>query len=159
AASASAASARISSATIPGALNARVASRHAKPNPNSPMGAPNSAAGVIDPLSPAQPQMVMRAIVWRSNQGDVVGTLPTEPKSFAGVSREEMLGRARALVPKLKERAAECESLRRLPDATERDLHDLGLFRIVQPKRVGGAELDFGIMLDVSIELGRGCAS
>ena len=88
-----------------------------------------------------------------------MGTLPTEPKSFAGVSRAEILGRARELVPKLKERAAETEALRRLPDATERELHDAGLFRIVQPSRVGGLELDYGIMLDVCAELGRGCAS
>ena len=34
------------------------------------------------------------------------------------------------------------EQLRCLAEDTERELHKSGLFRIVQPKRVGGAELD-----------------
>src|SRR5437016_13729127 len=70
-----------------------------------------------------------------------------------------MLGRARDLVPKLKERAAECETLRRLPDATERDLHDAGLFRIVQPKRVGGSELDYVALVDCADALAQADAS
>ena len=51
-----------------------------------------------------------------------------------------MVARAKALIPELRDRAAKTEELRRLPPETERDLHDTGLFRIVQPKRVGGAE-------------------
>ena len=50
--------------------------------------------------------------------------------------------KAEALLPRLRERAARCEELRRLPDETLRDFHDAKLFRIHQPKRVGGAELD-----------------
>ena len=49
-----------------------------------------------------------------------------------------MVARAKALVPTLRERAARTEELRRLPPETERDLHDSGLFRILQHKRVGG---------------------
>ena len=59
-----------------------------------------------------------------------------------------MIDRARALVPRLRERAAGTEELRRLPPDTERELHDAGLFRIVQPKRVGGAELDYVALVD-----------
>ena len=44
-----------------------------------------------------------------------------------------MVQRAHALGPKLAARAEACEKLRRLPDDTERDLHDAGLFRFVQP--------------------------
>ena len=55
----------------------------------------------------------------------------------------EMLERAHALVPKLRERAAVTEEMRRLPPETEKELHAAGLFRILQPKRVGGAELDY----------------
>ena len=51
--------------------------------------------------------------------------------------------KAEALLPRLKERAPKCEQLRRLPDETLRDFHDAQLFRIHQPKRVGGAELEF----------------
>ena len=75
-------------------------------------------------------------------------TLPNTPVSFTGVSYAEMLDRARALVPTIAARAGECETLRRLPDDTERDLHRTGLFRMVQPSRVGGADLDVGILVD-----------
>jgi 3-hydroxy-9,10-secoandrosta-1,3,5(10)-triene-9,17-dione monooxygenase len=59
-----------------------------------------------------------------------------------------MMARARALVPQLRERAARTEELRRLPPETERDLHETGLFRIVQPKRVGGSEFDYVSLVD-----------
>ena len=49
-----------------------------------------------------------------------------------------MIARAEALLPRLRERAPRTEELRRLPPETERDLHDAGLFRILQPKRIGG---------------------
>ena len=51
----------------------------------------------------------------------------------------ELMARAEALVPVLRERAGRTEELRRLPDETIEDLHRTGLFRILQPKRVGGA--------------------
>ena len=85
--------------------------------------------------------------------------LPKERTSFAGVGYEDMLARSRALKPVLAERAEMCERLRRLPDETERDLHDAGLFRVVQPARVGGAELDVGIFVDVCAELAQVCPS
>src|SRR5260370_40968399 len=70
-----------------------------------------------------------------------------------------MVARAEALIPKLRERASRTEDLRRLPPATERDLHDSGLFRIVQPKRVGGSELDYVALADCADVLGRANAS
>ena len=66
---------------------------------------------------------------------------------------------AEALLPKLKERAARCEELRRLPDETLRDFHDAQLFRIHQPKRVGGAELEFAAVVTFGALLARACAS
>jgi len=85
--------------------------------------------------------------------------LPKTPMSFADVGYEEMLSRARALKPALAERAETCERLRRLPDETERDLHEAGLFRVAQPKRVGGAELDVRIFVDAAAEIARVCPS
>ena len=72
---------------------------------------------------------------------------------------EDPLERARRLAPKIAARAEECERLRRLPDETERDLHEAGLFRIAQPARVGGADLDVGIFVDVCAEIARVCPS
>jgi 3-hydroxy-9,10-secoandrosta-1,3,5(10)-triene-9,17-dione monooxygenase len=72
---------------------------------------------------------------------------------------EGMLDRARALVPVLRARAGDTEALRRLPADTERDLHDAGLFRILQPKRVGGSEFDYVALVDFAAMIARGDAS
>ncbi len=86
-------------------------------------------------------------------------TLPATPESFRGVGYSDMLDRARALQPAIAARAAACETLRRLPDDTERDLHRTGLFRMVQPERVGGADLDVGILVDTCAIVARVCPS
>jgi 3-hydroxy-9,10-secoandrosta-1,3,5(10)-triene-9,17-dione monooxygenase len=70
-----------------------------------------------------------------------------------------MLGRAKALIPQLRDRASRTEELRRLPPETERDLHESGLFRIVQPKRVGGSEFDYVALVDCAEAIGLADAS
>ncbi|THD63209.1 MAG: acyl-CoA dehydrogenase [Bradyrhizobium sp.] len=70
-----------------------------------------------------------------------------------------MVAGARALIPRLRERASKTEELRRLPDETERDLHDAGLFGVVQPRRVGGSEFDYVALVDCASALGQGDAS
>ena len=70
-----------------------------------------------------------------------------------------MVARARALIPQLRERAGKTEELRRLPPETERDLHETGLFRVLQPKRVGGSELDYVALVDCADALGQADAS
>jgi 3-hydroxy-9,10-secoandrosta-1,3,5(10)-triene-9,17-dione monooxygenase len=70
-----------------------------------------------------------------------------------------MVARARGLIPRLRDRAARSEDLRRLPPETERDLHEAGLFRIVQPKRVGGSELDYVALVDCADAIGQADAS
>jgi 3-hydroxy-9,10-secoandrosta-1,3,5(10)-triene-9,17-dione monooxygenase len=72
---------------------------------------------------------------------------------------DELWGRAEALLPRLKERAARAEELRRLPDETLRDFHDAQLLRIHQPRRVGGAELEFAAIVTFGALLARACAS
>ena len=70
-----------------------------------------------------------------------------------------MIARAKALIPRLRDRASRTEELRRLPPETERDLHDTGLFRIVQPKRVGGSEFDYVALVDCADAIGQADAS
>jgi len=82
-----------------------------------------------------------------------------DSRGFAGVGYHEALARARSLVPVLRERAAAGEEARSMPAETEADLHRTGLFRIMQPRRWGGMELDFVALVDVPTELARGCAS
>ena len=72
---------------------------------------------------------------------------------------DELYARAEQLLPVLRERAAQCEALRRMPEETVRDLHDTGLFRFQQPKRVGGSELDFYAAITIGALLARACAS
>jgi 3-hydroxy-9,10-secoandrosta-1,3,5(10)-triene-9,17-dione monooxygenase len=69
------------------------------------------------------------------------------------------IARTKALVPQLRERAARTEELRRLPSETEQDLHEAGLFRILQPKRFGGSELDYVALIDCADLLGQADAS
>jgi 3-hydroxy-9,10-secoandrosta-1,3,5(10)-triene-9,17-dione monooxygenase len=78
---------------------------------------------------------------------------------FAGVSYDEALGRARALVPALRERAGRAETARMMPAETTADLHASGLLRTLQPRRWGGMEFDFPAYVDFPLELARGCAS
>src|SRR3982074_3240989 len=76
-----------------------------------------------------------------------------KPKASSGPDADgsayaAMMARARALVPQLRERSSRTEELRRLPPETERDLHCSGLFGMLQPKRVGGAEFDYVALVD-----------
>jgi len=72
---------------------------------------------------------------------------------------DELWGRLEQLLPVLRERAAGCEELRRMPEATLRDFHDTGLFRMQQPRRVGGSELDFVAVVTFGALAARACAS
>lgn len=82
-----------------------------------------------------------------------------KPAASCRVTRETLLKRALDLLPALRERAPHAEALRRLPEETEADFHRTGLFRMVQPARVGGAELDFGILVDLGAVVGSACGS
>ena len=72
---------------------------------------------------------------------------------------DELWGRAVELLPRLRERAARSEELRRIPDETLREFHDAELFRLQQPRRVGGAELEFAAIVTFGALLARACAS
>ena len=75
------------------------------------------------------------------------------------LSLDEALRRSRELAPRLAARAEESHRLRRLPQDTVDALHQAGLFRILQPARVGGGELDYVCLVQVGAALARGCAS
>ncbi len=75
------------------------------------------------------------------------------------VTKDDILARARAMLPMLRERAAETEALRRLPDATDRAFAEADFYKIMQPRRYGGLELDFGTQTQLGAELGRACGS
>jgi 3-hydroxy-9,10-secoandrosta-1,3,5(10)-triene-9,17-dione monooxygenase len=80
---------------------------------------------------------------------------PPEP----GLTEADLVERARRLVPVLRERQEETEGAGRILDETCRDFLDAGFYRILQPRRFGGYELDLAAFSRVAIELGRGCPS
>jgi len=84
---------------------------------------------------------------------------PKKAAESRAADYDELWGRAEQLLPALRERAAGCEELRRLPDATLRDFHDAGLFRMQQPRRVGGSELEFAAVVTFGALVARACAS
>ena len=62
---------------------------------------------------------------------------PPEPDLTAA----ELLARAQALVPVLRERQPETEATGRLLDETHEAFVEAGLYRALQPRRFGGYEL------------------
>src|SRR5690242_19394955 len=73
---------------------------------------------------------------------------------------DEMVQRARALLPTLRERAAVTKALGQLPAETVADFARGGFFRVLQPRRFGGYELDYGrTQLELCSTLGQACGS
>lgn len=73
---------------------------------------------------------------------------------------EELVSRAEAMVPVLKQRAATAEREGRLCQETIEEFKDAGFFRVFVPKRYGGLELDNGLtQVELCNQLGRACGS
>ena len=68
---------------------------------------------------------------------------------------EELVARARALAPKLRERAVRAERDRNIPQELVDEFIDAGLIHTLQPKRWGGYEHDHEVAFDISVELGK----
>lgn len=71
----------------------------------------------------------------------------------------EVIANARALAPKLAERAAAAEAAGVVPPETIADMQAAGLFRVLQPRRWGGLELDPRVFYEVQMALAQGCMS
>ncbi|WP_233809884.1 flavin-dependent monooxygenase [Paraburkholderia sp. HP33-1] len=74
----------------------------------------------------------------------------------ASPTPEELVARARALIPTLRERAKLGESGRQIPPETIADFKEAGLFRVLQPKRWGGYEMHPNVFFDIVMALGEG---
>src|SRR5260370_37682599 len=72
---------------------------------------------------------------------------------------DEFRGGVQALLPALRERAPRGEELRSLPPETFADFQEQGLFRVMQPKRHGGFELDPATFYQAVTEIGAVCGS
>lgn len=74
-------------------------------------------------------------------------------------SGAELVARAQALQPVLRERAKACVAGRDVPAQSIADMQAAGLFKILQPKRWGGYEMHPNIFFEVQKTLARGCMS
>jgi 3-hydroxy-9,10-secoandrosta-1,3,5(10)-triene-9,17-dione monooxygenase len=68
---------------------------------------------------------------------------------------DELVGRARALAPRLRERAVRAERDRAIPQESVDEFIDAGLIHTLQPKRWGGHEHDHEVAFDIAVELGK----
>jgi len=74
-------------------------------------------------------------------------------------TREALIARARAMVPALEARVAACREARQVPDETIADFREAGFFRIFQPARWGGYEMDPQTFYEVQIIIASACPS
>jgi alkylation response protein AidB-like acyl-CoA dehydrogenase len=70
-----------------------------------------------------------------------------------------LLERARALVPRLAERAPAATAARNIPADTIAEYHQAGILRVLQPRRFGGLQGRFSLFSRIVEELTFGCAS
>jgi alkylation response protein AidB-like acyl-CoA dehydrogenase len=70
-----------------------------------------------------------------------------------------MLERARALIPRVAERASAAAAARQLPAETIDEYRAAGILRILQPRRFGGMQGRFSLFSRIVEELTYGCAS
>jgi alkylation response protein AidB-like acyl-CoA dehydrogenase len=75
------------------------------------------------------------------------------------VDERAMLDRARALIPRLAERAPAAAAARRLPSETIAEYREAGILRILQPRRFGGLQGRFSLFSRIVEEFTFGCAS
>ncbi len=71
----------------------------------------------------------------------------------------DMIARAKEMAPQFVERRRETLDLRRIPDQSIEELTAAGMFKIMQPRRLGGFELPFGTHTSVSAELAKACGA
>ncbi len=74
-------------------------------------------------------------------------------------SPQELVARAEAMIPVLRERSAATEELRRIPDETKADFIAAEFLRIAQPVEFGGMGYGLDVVRDVTLQIGRGCGS
>jgi 3-hydroxy-9,10-secoandrosta-1,3,5(10)-triene-9,17-dione monooxygenase len=75
------------------------------------------------------------------------------------LSREELIERARSLIPVVRQRAPQAEELRRLPAETVQDFVDAGFVRACVPERFGGMEHEVDIAVELALLIARGCSA
>ena len=89
----------------------------------------------------------------------VISTTAQAVQTAPVLTASEAVGIAKNLAPKFAMRAAHAEKIRRVPEESIEELNASGLLRLMQPKRFGGSELGLGSLMDVVLEICKGCSS
>jgi 3-hydroxy-9,10-secoandrosta-1,3,5(10)-triene-9,17-dione monooxygenase len=71
----------------------------------------------------------------------------------------ELLARAEAMVPLLREQQDETEKRTYYSEKTHRQFREAGFYRVLQPRRYGGYEFDLPTFYKLAMILARGCPS
>ena len=74
-------------------------------------------------------------------------------------TEKALVARAVALKPTLSARTAQADELRRVPDETIADFREAGFFKMLQPARWGGLEVDPRTFFDVQMTVASACPS
>jgi 3-hydroxy-9,10-secoandrosta-1,3,5(10)-triene-9,17-dione monooxygenase len=92
---------------------------------------------------------------------DTTASVVERPRTApdADMTADDLLGAAEALIPLLRERAAEADQERRISADTYRRLGDAGFFHVLKPKKYGGLELSEHEHARIAMTLARGCTS
>jgi len=72
---------------------------------------------------------------------------------------DELIERARQMIPALKARARQCTAGRNIPVETIAEMKAAGFFRVLQPKRYGGYEMHPNTFFEIQKNLAEGCMS
>lgn len=88
-----------------------------------------------------------------------MNTVLKDPVEYPIPTEAVLVERAKAMIPMLRARAAEVEQARSVPADIIEHFKQAGFFRILQPRRWGGYEMNPAVFFKVLMELGRGCCS
>ena len=75
------------------------------------------------------------------------------------LSHDELVARAAALIPQLRERVGEAETLRKMPPSNVEAVRKAGLFRVLQARRYGGHQQSLRTHIDTIATVAQGCGS
>ena len=84
---------------------------------------------------------------------------PIHRQAGDSATHDELVTRARAMIPALKARARQCVAERNVPEETVAELKEAGFFRILQPRRYGGYEMHPNVFFNVQKIIAEGCMS
>lgn len=88
-----------------------------------------------------------------NNISNTAATTDTNPIA------KQLLDRAQALIPILREREKACIDAKKVPEETIQAFKEAGFFRALQPARWGGYELSPLVYADIARTLAEGCMS